>query len=73
MQLDWRKKKFFFSYGGWFNALHHKISMQILHNVLHAFSKGADKENLFNIQEILHLVIISFTHVTYKSDSGATL
>ena len=61
---------FFFSYGGWFNALHHMISMQIPHNVLHA---GADKENLFNIQEILQLVIISFTRATYKSDSGVTL
>ena len=41
------------------NPSHPKLSMHILHTVLYTFSV-ADRENLFNNQEPLYLVIISF-------------
>ena len=37
--------------------LHPKISMLILCTVFYTFSQDADKENLFNNQELLHLGI----------------
>ena len=36
-------------------------------------SKGTDEENLFNSQELLLLVIISFILVTLMCDSGLIL
>ena len=36
-------------------------------------SKGADKKNLFNNQEPLELVIITFILVTFKFDRGVIL
>ena len=42
------------------NSLHLDISMHILHTVLYLYIFwGADKENLFNNQELLKLVNIS--------------
>ena len=41
-----------------------RISVNILHTVLYTFPMGADKENLFNSQELLKLVIISFFLMT---------
>ena len=41
------------------NPLHPKLSMHILHNVFYTFSV-ADRENLFNNQAPLYLVIFSF-------------
>ena len=35
--------------------------------------KGADKENLFNNQEFLKLVIISFIRMTSMCDAGVML
>ena len=37
------------------------------------FSKGADKENLFNNQEFLKLVIVSFILMTSMCDAGVIL
>ena len=45
------------------NPLHPKLSMHILHTVLYTFSV-ADRENLFNNQEPLCLVIFSFILIT---------
>ena len=45
------------------NPLHPKLSMHILHNVLYTFSV-ADRENLFNNQAPLYLVIFSFILIT---------
>ena len=36
-----------------FNPLYPNISMYFLHTVFYTFPKGADKENLFNNQELL--------------------
>ena len=41
------------------NPLYSNISVHILHTRLFIY-KAADKENLFNNQELLKLVIISF-------------
>ena len=46
--------------------------MHILHTVLYIY-KGADKENLFNNQELLSLVIITFIPVTLMYDSRVKL
>ena len=48
------------------------------HNVFSIYSSlynswGADSENLFNNQELLSLVIISFILVTFRFDSGLIL
>ena len=37
------------------------ISVHILHRVPYIFTKSADRENLFNNQELLKFVIISLT------------
>ena len=37
------------------------ISVHIFHRVLYIFTKSADRENLFNNQELLKFVIISLT------------
>ena len=50
-----------------FIPLHPNISGHILHTVLNT---GAEKENLFNNQELLSLVIISFFLVTFTCDFG---
>ena len=54
---------------GHFSSLHPNISMHILHTVLYTFSKVLDKENLFNNQELLQLVIISFILSILSCDS----
>ena len=46
--------------------------MHILQTVLY-ISLGADKENFFNNQELLYLVIISFILVTLMCDSGVKM
>ena len=55
------------------NLKHPNISMNIFHNVFYTFPRGTDKENLFKIQELLCLVIISFFIVTLMVDSGVIL
>ena len=47
----------------WFNPLHPNIIMYILHTF-------ADKENLYNNQELLWLLIISYVLITLMCDSG---
>ena len=42
------------------NPLQPNISVNILQTVVHNISYGVDRENLFNNQELLQLVIISF-------------
>ena len=51
--------------------LHPKISMHILFAVLYTLSKVLIEESLFNNQQLVQLVIISFILVTLVSDSGA--
>ena len=55
-----------------FNPLHPNISVHILRTVHYTFlgRLGIKKENLFNNQELLQLVIISFIPATLMSDSG---
>ena len=48
------------------DCLHPNISKHNLHTVL----QEADKENLFNNQELLWLVIISSVLMTFVFDSG---
>ena len=55
------------------DCLHPNISMHNLHTFLHTFPKKADKENLFNNQELLWLVIISSVLMTFMFDSGVIL
>ena len=50
----------------YFNCLHFNINI-FLHTVLYTFP-GADKENLFNNQELLQLLIISFILMTIVFD-----
>ena len=52
------------------NPLHPHINMHILNTVFLYIFHGADKENLFNNQELLLLVIISFILVTLMVDLG---
>ena len=52
--------------------------MNILSTILYQYfflkiSSGADKENLFNNQKLLQLVIISFSLITFMCDSGVIL
>ena len=49
------------------------ISMHILLTSLSTFSRGADKENLFNNQELSKFMIISFIIITYTFDSRLIL
>ena len=49
------------------------ISMHILLTSLSTFSRGADKENLFNNQELSKFMIISFILITYTFDSRVIL
>ena len=48
------------------------ISMNILLTVLYTLL-GADMENLFNNQELLYFVIISYILLTLMFDSGVIL
>ena len=50
------------------NPLHPNINMHILHTVIHTFPKVQIKENLFNNQELVNLVIIYFTLMILMSD-----
>ena len=43
--------------------------MHILHTVLYTFPICAGKENLYNNQEVLQLIIISFILMTLMFDS----
>ena len=54
------------------NTLHHNFIMYILFCSLY-ISKGTDEENLFNSQELLLFVIISFILMTVMCDSGVML
>ena len=56
-----------------FKPLHPNISIQISHTVLYTFPKYAGKENLFNNQKVLQLIIISFILMTLMFDSGMIL
>ena len=47
--------------------------MHILHAALYIHFQGADKENLFNNQEFLWLIIISFILMTLMLDSEVIL
>ena len=47
---------------GSLNPLYLKIS------IMHFLRYGADKENLFNNQKLLHLIIMSFNLVTLTCD-----
>ena len=47
--------------------------MHILHTVIHTFPTVQIKENLFNNQELVNLVIIYFTLMTLMSDLGVIL
>ena len=49
------------------------ISMHILHTVLYTFYTSSAKENLFNNQELLYLVIISSILLTLVLDSRGIL
>ena len=51
------------------NPLHPNISMHILHTVLSC----ADRENLFNNQEVLQFIIIAFILITLMFDLGVIL
>ena len=54
--------------------LHPNISTHILHTVLCIFpSYSVDKENLFNSQELLQLVIISFILEAFMCESREIL
>ena len=55
------------------NPLHPNIDMHILHTVINTFPKVQIKENLFNNQELVNLVIIYFTLMTLMSDLGVIL
>ena len=55
------------------NPLQPNTSVNILQTVVHKISYGVDRENLFNNQELLQLVIISFILMTLMPDSGVTL
>ena len=55
------------------NPLQPNISVNILQTVVHKISYGVDRENLFNNQELLQLVIISFILMTLMPDSVVTL
>ena len=54
---------------GCINPLYPDISMHILNTVSYIFI-SSDKENSFNNQELLSLVIISFIYVTLMCDSS---
>ena len=47
---------------------HPKTSIQILNTVFFIFSYGTDMENLFDNQELIKLVIISFIPVAFSFD-----
>ena len=47
--------------------------MHILHTALYTFPICAGKENLYNNQEVLQLIIISFILMTLMFDSGVIL
>ena len=49
------------------------IGMHILHTVFYTFPEGLTKENLFENQELLWLVIISFILMTLMFDSGGDI
>ena len=54
------------------NPLHPNISMHILHTVLYT-SSCAGRENLFDNQEVLQLITISFILITLMFDLGVIL
>ena len=54
------------------NTLHHNFIMYILFCSLY-ISKGTDEENLFNSEELLLFMIISFILMTVMCDSGLIL
>ena len=54
------------------NTLHHSFIMYILFCSLY-ISKVTDEDNLFNSQELLFFVFISFILVTVMCDSGLIL
>ena len=54
------------------NPLHPNISMHILHTVLYT-SLCAGRENLFDNQEVLQLITISFILITLLFDLGVIL
>ena len=47
--------------------------MYILLTIPYTIPKGADKENLFNNQELLKLAIISFILMTLMCDLGGDI
>ena len=55
------------------HPLHPNISIHILLTVLYTFHLEADKENLFNNQENVELVIIFFILMILMNDSAALL
>ena len=57
----------------WFNLDNTLISVCIFLIMFLYISYGADKENLFNNQELLLLVVISFILVPLIFDSGVIL
>ena len=57
----------------WFNLDNTLISVCIFLIMFLYISYGADKENLFNNQELLLLVVISFILVPLIFDSGGIL
>ena len=57
----------------WFNLDNTLISVCIFFIMFLYISYGADKENLFNNQELLLLVVISFILVPLIFDSGVIL
>ena len=54
------------------NPLHPNISMHILHTVLYT-SSCAGRKNLFDNQEVLQLITISFILITLMFDLGVIL
>ena len=54
------------------NPLHPNISLHILHTILYVF-RSIERENLFNNQELLWMVIAFFILVTLRCDSGMIL
>ena len=55
------------------HPLHPNISIHILLTVLYTFHLEADKENLFNNQENVELVIIFFILMILINDSAVLL
>ena len=55
------------------HPLHPNISIHILLTVFYTFHLEADKENLFNNQENVELVIIFFILMILMNDSAALL